>query len=143
MRLPVDPTTLNPAGAPQLVATGSQWDDFDIDQDAGVAHIHHAPAKHHRAGTARPHSGQAKVTVAGIPFDEQLIGPSDFAWGRRPHDFGSVAYITTDGGVTAAPPDGIFWPAKLLTSRTHHSRGVTLLARPFGEGAESDEHPTA
>jgi len=52
--------------------------------------------------------------VAGQPFDPQLVGPSDLAWGPGPHDVGAVAYITTDGGVTAPPPDGIIRPAKLL-----------------------------
>jgi hypothetical protein len=27
-----------------------------------------------------PHSGQARQTMAGKPFDEQLIGPSSIAW---------------------------------------------------------------
>jgi len=53
-------------------------------------------------------------TIAGQPFDPQLVGPSDFAWGPRPQDVGSVAYLTTDGGVTAPPPGGIIRPAKLL-----------------------------
>ena len=59
-------------------------------------------------------SGQAIQTIAGQPFDPQLAGPSDFAWGPDPQDVGSVAFLTTDGGVTAPPPDGIIRPAKLL-----------------------------
>jgi hypothetical protein len=113
MRVRVDPRTLSPAGAPELVATGSQWDDFGIDQNAGVAYL----TTHRQNSIERipldPHSGQAKQTVAGIPFDEQLIGPSSFRWGRGPADDGRVAYITTDGGFVA-PPDGIVRPAKLL-----------------------------
>jgi hypothetical protein len=113
MRVRVDPGTLNPAGAPELVATGSQWDDFDIDEHAGVAYI-----TTHRQNTIErvpldPHSGQARQTVAGIPFDAQLVGPSSFAWGRSPQDSGRVAYVTTDGGATA-PPDGIVRPARVL-----------------------------
>ena len=113
MRVRVDPTTLNPAGAPELVATGSQWDDFAIDGHTGVAYI-----TTHRQNTIErvpldPHRCQARQTVAGIPFDERLAGPSDFAWGRGPKDEGSVAYVTTDGGVTA-PPDGVVRPAKVL-----------------------------
>jgi hypothetical protein len=114
MRVPVDPRTLNPAGAPEIVATGSQWDDFDIDQNAGVAY-----ATTHRQNTIEriqldPHSGQAKQTVAGIPLDEQLLGPSRFAWGRGAKDYGRVAYVTTDGGLTAPPPDGVVRPARVL-----------------------------
>jgi hypothetical protein len=113
MRVPVDPTTLDPAGDPELVATGSMWDDFAIDEYASVAY-----ATTHRQNTIErvpldPHSCQAKQTVAGIPFDERLAGPAAVAWGRGPQDYGSVAYVSTDGGVTA-PPDGVVRPAKVL-----------------------------
>jgi hypothetical protein len=113
MRVRVDPTTLNPAGAPELVATGSMWDDFAIDEHANVAY-----ATTHRQNTIErvpldPHSCQAKETVAGIPFDERLAGPAAVAWGRGPQDDGSLAYVSTDGGVTA-PPDGVVRPAKVL-----------------------------
>ena len=114
MRVRVDPKTRNPAAAPELIAKGHLWDDFDIDQSAGVAYI-----TTHRQNTIErvpldPHRGQAEQTVAGVPFDPQLVGPSRFAWGRGPRDIGSVAYITTDGGTTAPPPDGIVRPARLL-----------------------------
>jgi hypothetical protein len=114
MRVRVDPRTLNPAAAPELIAKGHLWDDFDIDQSAGVAYI-----TTHRQNTIErvpldPHSSQAEQAVAGVPFDPQLVGPSRFAWGRGPGDVGSVAYITTDGGTTAPPPDGIVRPARLL-----------------------------
>jgi len=113
MRVRVDPRTLNPVAAPELVAKGHLWDDFDIDQGAGVAYI-----TTHRQNTIErvpldPHSRQAEQTVAGVPFDPQLAGPSRFAWGRGPQDVGSVAYVTTDGGLTA-PPHGIVRPARLL-----------------------------
>jgi hypothetical protein len=114
MRVQVDPTTLGPIGAPELVASGHQWDDFALDEQAGVAYT-----TTHRENTIErvplnPHSAQVIQTVAGIPFDQQLIGPSAFVWGRGRNDDGCVAYVTTDGGVTAPPPDGIVRPAKLL-----------------------------
>ena len=114
MRVRVDPRTLNPVAAPELVAKGHLWDDFDIDQSSGVAYI-----TTHRQNTIvrvplDPRSGLAEQTVAGMPFDPQLVGPSRFAWARGPGDFGSVAYITTDGGTTAPPPDGIVRPARVL-----------------------------
>ena len=113
MRVRVDPRTLNPASAPELVAKGHLWDDFDIDQSAGVAYI-----TTHRQNTIErvpldPRSGQAEQTVAGMPFDPRLVGPSRWAWGPGPGNVGAVAYITTDGGATA-PPDGIVRPARLL-----------------------------
>ncbi|HEX2646120.1 MAG TPA: hypothetical protein VHO95_02735, partial [Candidatus Dormibacteraeota bacterium] len=44
----------------------------------------------------------------------QLVGPADFAWGARAEDYGSVAYVISDGGRTAPPPDGIVRTAKVL-----------------------------
>ena len=127
MRVRVDPMTLNPAGAPELVASGHQWDDFAIDEHAGVAYI-----TTHRENTIErvpldphPHSGQVTQTVAGIPFDERLIGSSDFAWGRGPEGDGSVAYVTTDGGFTAPPPDGVVRSAKVLRIKLLDSQEET------------------
>jgi hypothetical protein len=56
----------------------------------------------------------ARCSVAGEPFNEQLIGPSSGAWGRRPGEYGRLAYFTTDGGTTSPPPDRIVRPAKVL-----------------------------
>jgi hypothetical protein len=61
-----------------------------------------------------PNSGQPVETIAGNPFDPELIGPSSFAWGRGPNDYCSVAHVTTDGGNTAPPPDGIVRRPELL-----------------------------
>lgn len=114
MRVPVDPATMNPAGPPELVASGSMWDDFTIDERRRVAYI-----TTHRQNTIErvpldPGSGQAPRTAAGQPFDPRLVGPSSVAWGRRPGEYGRIAYVTTDGGLVAPPPDGIVRPAKLL-----------------------------
>jgi hypothetical protein len=122
MRVRVDPTTLNPASAPLLVAHGHQWDDFAIDEHAGVAYI-----TTHRENTIEcvpldPHSSQVYHPVAGVPFDERLIGPSAFAWGRGLEGNGSIAYVTTDGGFTAPPPDGVVRPANVLRIELPHAR---------------------
>ncbi len=121
MRVRVDPTTLNPADTPELVAHGHQWDDFAIDEHAGSAYI-----TTHRENTIQcvpldPHSGQVIQTVAGVPFDERLIGPSSFAWGRGEEGNGSIAYVTTDGGLTAPPPDGVVRPANVLRLELLHA----------------------
>jgi len=89
-------------------------DDFCLDEDAGVAYL-----TTHRQNTIdrvplQPDGGGARQVVAGEPFDEQLVGPSSAAWGRRPGDYGRVAYVTTDGGLIAPPTDDIVRPAKLL-----------------------------
>jgi hypothetical protein len=114
MRVPVDPGTHDPAGLPEFVAGGAMADDFCIDEDAGVAYL-----TTHRQNTVdrvplQPDGNGTRQIVAGVPFDEQLVGPSSAAWGRRPGDYGWVAYVTTDGGLIAPPTDDIVRPAKLL-----------------------------
>jgi sugar lactone lactonase YvrE len=114
MRVPVDPDTHDPAGLPQLVAGGVMADGFCLDEDAGVAYL-----TTHRQNTVErvplpPRGGMARQAVAGEPFDEQLVGPSSAAWGRRPGDYGRIAYLTTDGGVIAPPTDDLVRPARLL-----------------------------
>ena len=112
MRVAVDPVTHEPAGEPEFVAGGTMADDFCIDENAGVAYV-----TTHRDNTIDripllPDA--ARTIVAGEPFNEELIGPSSAAWGRGPNDYGRVAYVTTDGGTTAPPPDGKVRPAKVL-----------------------------
>ena len=114
MRERVDPTTFDAVLAPELVSHGSMWDDFAIDDSTGMAY-----ATTHRQNTLErvpldPDSGEAKQTVAGSPLDLQMVGPSAFAWGRNPGDYGSVGYVTTDGGNTAPPPGVGVTPAKVL-----------------------------
>jgi hypothetical protein len=52
-----------------------------------------------------------------------LAGPSSFVWGRSAGDRGRVAYVTTDGGVTAPPPDGIIRKSALLRAELHPAKG--------------------
>lgn len=114
LRVKVDPATLEPADLPEFVAGGRQWDDFLIDEDAGLAY-----ATTHRENTidrvrlAHDGNRDGRTVIAGDPFTEMLVGPSAAAWGRQPGDHGRIAYVSTDGG-TAEPPDGIFRPAKVL-----------------------------
>ena len=113
MRVPVDPGSHDPAGDPGFIAGSIMADDLCLDEDAGVAYltthqqntIERVPL---RAGDS------ARQIVAGEPFDEQLVGPSSAAWGRRPGDYGRIAYVTTDGGLVAPPTDDIVRPARLL-----------------------------
>ena len=112
MRVPVDSGTHEPAGAPEFVAGGTMADDFCLDEDAGVAYV-----TTHRENTIDRvplQPGCARQIVSGDPFDDQLAGPSSAAWGRRPGDYGRIAYVTSDGGLVAPPPDGIVRPPKLL-----------------------------
>jgi hypothetical protein len=112
MRVPVDPGTHDPDGSPQLVTGGTTADDFCLDENAGLAYI----TTHQRNTIDRVPlaPGGTRQTVAGDPFDEQLIGPSSAVWGRRPGDYGRIAYITTDGGLLAPPTDDLVRPARLL-----------------------------
>jgi hypothetical protein len=115
MRVPVDATTSNPAGEPELVASGMMGDDFCIDEDTGVAYVAtHRQNTIDRVPLAPRQRPAARHIVAGDPFDEQLVGPSSGVWGRQPGDYGARAYFTTDGGAVAAPQDGIVRNAKVL-----------------------------
>jgi hypothetical protein len=114
MRVPVHSGTYDPAGDPEFVVGGIMAGDFCLDEDAGVAYI-----TRHRQNTidrvpCQPGDGDVRRIVAGEPFDELLIGPSSITWGRRPLDYGRVAYVTTDGGLLAPPTDDIVRPARLL-----------------------------
>ena len=120
MRVPVDPSTLDPAGPAQFVAAIDNADDFCLDEDAGFAYV-----TRHRANTIdrvplAPRHGSEVRHIAGDPFDETLVGPSSAAWGRGPTDHRRVAYVTTDGGTTA-PPDGIVRHAALLRVQLDYS----------------------
>ncbi|HEY9305198.1 MAG TPA: hypothetical protein VIO95_12980 [Mycobacterium sp.] len=120
MRVAVDPSTRNPASAPEFVAAIDNADDFCLDDDAGFAYV-----TRHRANTIdrvplAPRHGSEVRHIAGDPFDETLIGPSSAAWGRRPGEHGRVLYVTTDGGTTA-PPHGIIANAALLRVELDHS----------------------
>jgi hypothetical protein len=114
MRVPVDPATLDPAGHAEFVAAIDSTDDFCLDEEAGFAYV-----TRHRGNTIdrvplEPGHGSEVRHVAGDPFDPVLVGPSSAFWGRAPGDPGRVAYVTTDGGRTAPPADGIVRRASLL-----------------------------
>ena len=113
VRVPVDPGSHDPAGDPEFIAGSIMADDLCLDEDAGVAYL----TKHQQNAIERVPlraDGSARLIVAGEPFDEELVGPSSAAWGRRPGDYGRIAYVTTDGGLVAPPTDDIVRPARLL-----------------------------
>jgi sugar lactone lactonase YvrE len=127
MRAPVDAATLDPAGEPELVTGGTMPDDFCIDEATGAAYV-----TTHRQNTIDrvsldPEDDQTRHVVVGEPFDEQLIGPTSVAWGRAPGDYGRIAYVTTDGGLMAPPPNGAR-PSKLVRLELPPAHG----ARPGG-----------
>jgi hypothetical protein len=114
MRIPVDPRTLDPAGEPELVAAGMMGDDFCIDEERGLAYIttHRENTIDCVSLTSDENTGP-RQGVIGTPVVDLMIGPSAAAWGRDSHDYGRVAYVTTDGGFKAPMPDGVR-PAKVL-----------------------------
>lgn len=124
MRVAVDPSTRNPAAAPEFVAAIDNADDFCLDEDAGFAYV-----TRHRANTIdrvplQPRHGSEVRHLVGDPFDEALVGPSSATWGRRPGERGRVFYVTTDGGTTA-PPQGIVRNAALLRVALDSARSET------------------
>jgi hypothetical protein len=114
MRVRVDRQTLAPLGIPEYLGGDKMMDDFCLDEDLGVAYV-----TTHRENTIdrmslEPDRNEERESVAGNPFDEDLVGPSSGAWGRAPGEVGRVAFFTTDGGTTALPSDGILRTAKVL-----------------------------
>jgi hypothetical protein len=114
MRVRVDRETLAPLGIPEYLGGDKMMDDFLLEEDAGVAYV-----TTHRENTIdrmslEPDRNEERESVAGNPFDEELVGPSSGAWGRASGERGRVAFFTTDGGTTALPPDGILRAAKIL-----------------------------
>ncbi|WP_263382191.1 hypothetical protein [Granulicella arctica] len=114
MKVKVDTVSLEPTEEPRFVAGGRYWDDFVLDEQAGVAY-----ATTHRENTIDRVSlgadaNRSDFTVAvGNPFTEVLVGPTSGVWRRGPGDYGRVAYFTTDGGA-AQSPDGVSRTAKVL-----------------------------
>jgi hypothetical protein len=117
MRVRVDPDSHDPAGEPEFVAGGMMGDDFCIDENAGVAYIAtHRQNTIDRVSLEPSGNSYVRHSVAGKPFTDELIGPTKGAWGRRPGEYGRVAYFQADGG-TKSPPvaaGGIARPAKIL-----------------------------
>ena len=107
MRVRVDPETHDPAGEPEFVAGGMMGDDFCIDEDAAVAYVAtHRQNTIDRVSLEPSENSYVRHSIAGKPFTEQLIGPTNGVWGRGNDDYGQVAYFQGDGG-TLAPPHGL------------------------------------
>jgi hypothetical protein len=109
MRVAVEPGAWAVAGEPEVVATGMMGDDFWIDEERELAYV-----TTHRQNTVdlvsldpTRNDGGSRTSVAGDPFTDMLIGPTNGCWGRLPGESGRVAYGLTDGGTKTAPLDGI------------------------------------
>lgn len=114
LRVPVDAQTFDPAGLPEFVAGGRYWDDFILDEDRGIAYVTtHRENTIDRVLLRADGNREGFVVAAGNPFTDVLVGPSSGFWGRKPGDYGRIAYFTTDGG-TAEAPDGVLRTAKVL-----------------------------
>jgi len=113
MRVAIDPTTLEPASAPERVAGGGMYDDFCIDDARGGAYLTVHRENRIDCVSLEP-GGPPLRTIAGDPREAILLGPSSAAWSRAPGEAGRVIFITTDGGHTAPPPDGRVRTAKVL-----------------------------
>lgn len=117
MRVRVDPDTYDPADQPEFVAGGMMGDDFCLDENAGVAYIAtHRQNTIDRVSLKPSENSYQRHSVAGKPFTPQLIGPTNGKWGRRPGEYGRIAYFQADGG-TKSPPvaaGGIARPATVV-----------------------------
>ena len=113
MRVRVDQATLDPADAPEFLASVDQADDFCIDEDAGFAYIAlHRPNTIDRVPLEPQHGNEVRHIVDN-PQDRIMVGPTSLAWRRQPGDYGRVFYALTDGGFVASP-DGIVRKAAML-----------------------------
>jgi hypothetical protein len=114
MRVKVDPISFNSVGKVEVVGGGRLFDDFWIDQDAGFAYLTSHPQNTIDRFALEPtQNGGEILSVAGDPFNDELVGPTAGHWGRDRDEYGRVAFITTDGG-TASPPAGEVRPAKVM-----------------------------
>jgi hypothetical protein len=113
MQVKVDPVSFNPVGEVEVVG-GGRFDDFWIGQDAGLAYLASHPLNTIDRLSLEPGENSGGVlSIAGDPFNDELIGPSAGHWGRGREEYGRVAFITTDGG-TATPPVGGAGPARVM-----------------------------
>ena len=115
VRIAVDPGTQRPFGEPEIVAGGTMADDFCIDEDGGVAYLTtHRQNTIDRVALNPAENAGRRFSVAGSPLDLKLLGPSSAVWSRTALVANRVAFVTSDGGTTAPPPDGIVRPARVL-----------------------------
>jgi len=113
MRVKLDPISFNPVGEVEVVGNG-RFDDFWIDEDGGFAYLAGHPLNTiDRLALEPSENGSEILSIAGNPFDDELIGPSAGHWGRGREEYGRVAFLTTDGGTATPPPSGAR-PAKVL-----------------------------
>ena len=114
LRVKVEPETYDPVGEPEVVGGGRMFDDFWIDQDAGFAYLTtHRQNTIDRLSLEPEQNSEKRISIAGDPFTHKLIGSSAGHWGRRPGEYGRLAFFTTDGG-TASPPEIGPQPARLM-----------------------------
>jgi hypothetical protein len=113
MRVKVDPVSFSPGGEVEIVGRG-RFDDFWIDQEAGLAYLASHPLNTIESLALEPGNYASESrSIAGSPLKDELIGPSAGHWGRGRGEYGRVAFLTTDGG-TATPPARGARPAKVI-----------------------------
>ena len=104
-----------------------------LDEDAGVAYI-----TTHRQNTIErvplnPQLSDAKQTVAGIPFDERLVGPTSLRWGQGDKDvLLNAAVVYQDLRETSV---ALEWLKKSLDAGVS---AVTVLEMPTFDTLKSD-----
>jgi hypothetical protein len=114
MRVKVNPETLDAIGEPEHVAVGRMYDDFCIDENAGVAYLMTHRENTIDCASLNPAKNSCRFIVAGDPLNTDMIGTTSAAWSRLLGEFGRVAFVTSDGGTASPLPDGVRRPAKLL-----------------------------
>jgi len=115
MRVRVEPHTLEALGEPEFIADGMMGDDLCIDEDSEVAYVAtHRQNSIDRVPLQPGQRGSQRNSIAGVPFTEELLGPTSGRWGRLPMQAGKVAFFLTDGGIKGPMPDGSLREARVL-----------------------------
>jgi hypothetical protein len=120
MRVRVDGETLAPVRVPEYLGGDKMMDDFLLDEEVGVAYVTTPRKNNIEPMFLEPDRNEERESLAGNPFDEDLVGPSQVLnSGRprraRPSDFRS-------------DPFGTVCPTGLSESRPKER---SFLTRPF------------
>jgi hypothetical protein len=87
------------ADLPEFIAGGRQWDDFLIDDEAGVAYVTtHRENTIDRVRLSYDGNRDGNTVVAGDPFTDMLVGPPAGRAARR-----AITAASPMSSTTAAP----------------------------------------
>jgi hypothetical protein len=90
MRVKINAETLDAVGEPEHVSVGRMYDDFCIDENAGVAYLTTHCENTIDCVSLNPAKNSYRFIVAGDPLNEELIGPTSAAWAGCPENMAKL-----------------------------------------------------